>query len=47
MGIHVGTSGWSYGHWDGVLYPPGTRLHERLGVMLEETATVSPVLPPA
>jgi uncharacterized protein YecE (DUF72 family) len=24
MDVHVGTSGWSYAHWDGVLYPPGT-----------------------
>ena len=21
--IWIGTSGWSYAHWDGVLYPPG------------------------
>ncbi|WP_071059586.1 hypothetical protein [Parafrankia soli] len=21
---HIGTSGWSYAHWTGVLYPPGT-----------------------
>ena len=21
--VHIGTSGWSYDHWDGVLYPPG------------------------
>jgi uncharacterized protein YecE (DUF72 family) len=30
MSIHVGTSGWSYRHWEGVLYPtsasPGVRL---------------------
>ncbi|MGZ4618344.1 MAG: DUF72 domain-containing protein, partial [Frankiaceae bacterium] len=30
MSIYIGTSGWSYGHWDGVLYthgtPPGARL---------------------
>ena len=26
----IGTSGWSYGHWDGVLYPPGLPPHERL-----------------
>ena len=23
MGLHVGTSGWSYPHWRGVLYPEG------------------------
>ncbi len=26
----VGTSGWSYDHWDGVLYPPGLPARERL-----------------
>jgi uncharacterized protein YecE (DUF72 family) len=26
----VGTSGWSYDHWDGVLYPEGTPSRERL-----------------
>jgi uncharacterized protein YecE (DUF72 family) len=26
----VGTSGWSYDHWDGVLYPPGTPAARRL-----------------
>lgn len=26
----IGTSGWSYPHWDGVLYPPGMRPAERL-----------------
>ena len=30
-GIWIGTSGWSYDHWDGVLYgptlPPADRLH--------------------
>lgn len=28
--LHIGTSGWSYGHWDGVLYPPGTPPVDRL-----------------
>lgn len=28
--IHVGTSGWSYPHWEGVLYPPGLPPSERL-----------------
>lgn len=36
----VGTSGWSYDHWDGVLYPPGTSLAQRLGVYTQEFATV-------
>ena len=31
MAMHVGTSGWSYDHWDGVLYPPGTAPRDRLG----------------
>jgi uncharacterized protein YecE (DUF72 family) len=31
MAIHVGTSGWSYDHWEGVLYPPGTPSRDRLG----------------
>ena len=28
--IHVGTSGWSYPHWEGVLYPHGTLPRQRL-----------------
>ena len=28
--IHVGTSGWSYPHWDGILYPPGLPPRDRL-----------------
>jgi len=28
--IHVGTSGWSYPHWEGVLYPPGLPPRQRL-----------------
>lgn len=28
--IHVGTSGWSYPHWEGVLYPPGLPPRDRL-----------------
>ncbi|CAN5789425.1 DUF72 domain-containing protein [soil metagenome] len=31
MTIHIGTSGWSYDHWDWVLYPPGTPARDRLG----------------
>ena len=30
MGAYVGTSGWSYDHWEGVLYPPGTPARDRL-----------------
>lgn len=28
--VHIGTSGWSYDHWEGVLYPPGTPAAHRL-----------------
>jgi uncharacterized protein YecE (DUF72 family) len=28
--IHVGTSGWSYAHWEGVLYPPNILPRHRL-----------------
>lgn len=30
MEIRIGTSGWSYDHWEGVLYPPGMRPSDRL-----------------
>jgi uncharacterized protein YecE (DUF72 family) len=30
VAVHVGTSGWSYAHWDGVLYPPATPPRDRL-----------------
>ena len=40
MAVHVGTSGWSYGHWDGVLYPPGTRPADRLGHYVQRFGTV-------
>ena len=40
MRIFVGTSGWSYAHWDGVLYPPGTRPQERLGHFVRRFPTV-------
>ena len=37
--IHVGTSGWSYAHWDGVLYPPGLPASDRLEVYTRRFAT--------
>ena len=40
MTIHVGTSGWSYAHWDRVLYPPGTSPSDRLGHYVQRFATV-------
>ncbi len=30
MAIRIGTSGWSYDHWDGVLYPLGLAAADRL-----------------
>jgi uncharacterized protein YecE (DUF72 family) len=40
MAIHVGTSGWSYDHWHGVLYPHGIRRRERLAYYLPRYDTV-------
>ncbi len=40
LSIHVGASGWSYAHWDHVLYPPGTAPHERLGHYVQRFDTV-------
>ena len=36
----VGTSGWSYDHWDGVLYRPGLPARERLARYVEVFDTV-------
>lgn len=36
----IGTSGWSYDHWDGVLYPPGTPPARRLELYTQEFDTV-------
>jgi uncharacterized protein YecE (DUF72 family) len=38
--VHVGTSGWSYDHWDDVLYPPGLPARGRLGVYVSRFGTV-------
>ncbi|WP_028048479.1 DUF72 domain-containing protein [Cellulomonas sp. URHD0024] len=40
MSIHIGTSGWSYDHWDGVLYPPGLHPSDRLARYVQEFDTV-------
>ena len=40
MAVHVGTSGWSYDHWQDVLYPPGTRPASRLGLYTSRFGTV-------
>src|SRR4051812_17268560 len=42
MTVHIGTSGWSYDHWDGVLYPPGTPPRDRLGHYVARFGTVEP-----
>ena len=38
--VHIGTSGWSYDHWQGVLYPPDTPVRERLDYYLRRFQTV-------
>ena len=40
MVVHVGTSGWSYAHWKGVLYEPGVTAGARLSRYAEEFDTV-------
>jgi uncharacterized protein YecE (DUF72 family) len=40
MAIHIGTSGWSYEHWDGVFYPPGTPQRDRLAYYVQHFPTV-------
>ena len=40
MSIHVGTSGWSYEHWNGALYPPGTKRWDRLDHYLGRFSSV-------
>lgn len=40
MGIHIGTSGWSYDHWNGVLYPPGLPTAKRLDAYVARFSTV-------
>lgn len=39
-GVRIGTSGWSYDHWRGVLYPPGTPAARRLDVYARAFDTV-------
>jgi uncharacterized protein YecE (DUF72 family) len=38
--IRIGTSGWSYDHWNGVLYPQGLPVAKRLAHYVEEFDTV-------
>ncbi|GAB2515996.1 DUF72 domain-containing protein [Spirosoma aerophilum] len=40
MGIYIGTSGWSYDHWQGVLYPPHTPVARRLDYYIQKFQTV-------
>jgi uncharacterized protein YecE (DUF72 family) len=40
MTFHIGTSGWSYNHWDGVFYPPGTPQRDRLAYYVQHFPTV-------
>jgi uncharacterized protein YecE (DUF72 family) len=40
MSIHVGTSGWSYDHWHGVLYPNEIKRWDRLGYYIQQFQTV-------
>jgi uncharacterized protein YecE (DUF72 family) len=40
MGVHIGTSGWSYPHWEHVLYPPGTKPSARLSLYTRRFDTV-------
>src|SRR5918993_630806 len=39
MTVHVGTSGWSYPHWTGVLYPDGLPAERRLDYYLPHFRT--------
>ncbi|CAN5337814.1 DUF72 domain-containing protein [soil metagenome] len=40
MAVRIGTSGWSYDHWQGVLYEPGLKAAKRLSVYTAEFDTV-------
>lgn len=40
MAIHIGTSGWSYDHWQGILYPDPTPVHDRLAYYVPHFQTV-------
>ncbi len=40
MATEIGTSGWSYDHWQGILYPPGASSLERLDAYARRFRTV-------
>jgi uncharacterized protein YecE (DUF72 family) len=39
MSVYIGTSGWSYDHWHGVLYPHGIPARDRLGYYVQRYGT--------
>ena len=38
--IHIGTSGWSYAHWQGLFYPEGLAANQRLAYYQQHFRTV-------
>lgn len=40
MTIHIGTSGWSYDHWQHIVYPPDIPLTQRLSYYVKHFGTV-------
>lgn len=40
MTVYIGTSGWSYEHWEGVLYPHHLPSHSRLDYYIQQYQTV-------
>jgi uncharacterized protein YecE (DUF72 family) len=40
MNIHIGTSGWSYDHWQDTLYPPDLPARDRLSIYTQHFDTV-------
>jgi uncharacterized protein YecE (DUF72 family) len=40
MELHIGTSGWSYNHWEGVVYPPHAPQRARLDYYVQRFQTV-------
>jgi uncharacterized protein YecE (DUF72 family) len=40
MGKWIGTSGWSYDHWQGIVYPPSTPVSKRLEYYVRRFDTV-------
>jgi uncharacterized protein YecE (DUF72 family) len=40
VAAHIGTSGWSYPHWENVLYPPGTAPSQRRHLYTQRFRTV-------